>query len=148
MYFNQQYCTDQEEKTVCILNNHTQDKTNETEIASQSLWYASALQERIDVHISRLDNLMTANNLKRIATASDGNCFFESVSHQVSMTGEQIRERECAHLDTEFAEYIQFVQAEADDDDNSLYLKYFFNVGVWNDDVGDILPLAVENIFF
>ena len=55
--------------------------------------------------------------------ASDGNCFFESVSaHLDSIDALVLRSCLCDHLDSNFADFIEFWAGEIDDE-NDRYLR-------------------------
>ena len=109
------------------------------------------LECELEVHRSKLDNILSANGYCRRDVALDGNCFFESVSaHLDGIDALVLRSCLCDYLDSNFAAYIEFLTGDTDNE-NDRYLRYFLNVeqlrtpGTWSNDAGDLLPLALAD---
>lgn len=106
-------------------------------------------------HLSRLDNLLASNELKRKAIYGDGDCFFNALMTSGKFTEETIEMRTnlCEFMKANIDKYITFWAARTDSD-ASVQPKNFVDElekmkvpGEWNNDIADIVPLAVANLY-
>ena len=56
-----------------------------------SLKEQKQLQRDMNIHTSRLNNLLSANGFRRVDVPSDGNCFFEACAITIGLAGTDIR---------------------------------------------------------
>lgn len=101
------------------------------------------------VHKQRLDNLLSANGLRQVEVASDGNCFFESCALSLSITALDLRKCLCDYLEDNLGMFIDFMPFA--EDGNERYMEYMQNIlelrhpGRWSNRAGDMLPLALAS---
>lgn len=102
----------------------------------------------------RIDNLLTSNGLKRKQIEPDGNCFFNSIIHQVNTETSvtELRTRLCRHLREHEQHYIGYMTRTQTKDGKSIPKNYHKLVeelgkdGIWDTDMSDVLPLATANV--
>ena len=105
----------------------------------------------VKVNVSRLDNLVASNGLKRIPVYPDGNCFFEaSVLHLMPMTSAELRQALCAFIEDNMSEYDGFFRSDHDDDSTRYFeilstLEALRKPGTWDTKANDVLPVALAN---
>lgn len=106
-------------------------------------------------HDSRLSNLLQGNHLRRHCTSADGDCFFNAVSIQLmgTITTTELRQNVCNHVlenENHYKGYLQYVNSKTEEE-KSQYFKQkvneLSNEGVWNNEIADLTPLAVANIY-
>ena len=113
-------------------------------------------QIRKRAHIRRLNHLLASNNLTQISSEPDGDCFFNSISCQISSenyTVSSLRARVCEHLLQNESHYIDFLHFQdnlSPEQKAHVYKEKVREIetpGTWNNDISDIIPLAISNIF-
>ena len=104
-------------------------------------------------HIKRLDNLLSSNEMKRIAIYPDGNCFFEAFLKTCDEADEfkidLFRNDVCDHISSNKKKYLGF-RTGLEKRQMIELVKDIHNLrqsGIWNNDIADCIPLAVANMF-
>ena len=106
-------------------------------------------------HDSRLSNLLQSNHLRKHHIPADGDCFFNAVSVQLmdTISSKELRQNTCKHLLENENHYIGYLKHEQNktEEEKSQYFKLkvneLLNDGIWNNEISDIAPLAVANIY-
>ena len=98
-------------------------------------------------HEARVDELLKANNLRRLPVSADGDCFFSAVLPQVDYT--DIRGLRCAISEHMIANTVNYMSLMCDMDKKTFrtLAKKIKKLSFWKSDLCDILPLAVANYF-
>ena len=104
-------------------------------------------------HIKRLDNLLSSNEMKRIAIYPNGNCFFEAFLKTCDEADEfkidLFRNDVCDHISSNKKKYLGF-RTGLEKRQMIEHVKDIHNLrqsGIWNNDIADCIPLAVANMF-
>ena len=85
---------------------------------------------------------------------ANGDCFFNSVSAQLDhqITGTELRQKTFEHLLSNEVHYQCYLTtipgqtAEEKTEENNLKVNEVKQQGHWNNDISDIVPLAVSNL--
>lgn len=130
-------------------------ENDEDEAKKRSLDIHYAAELRRKYHKKRLDNLLESNELVREPVYGDGDCFFTSVMRSLncSYSVKQLRGKVCDHFLEHHDHYFDFLSFE-DQMIPEEQQKAFMNeiekmraLGYWQSMIGDLLPLAVANLF-
>ena len=134
--------------------NENESDISKAQEASLEIFNINQIRKR--GHIRRLNHLLSSNNLTLIQTDSDGDCFFNAIRCQISTenyTASTLRAYVCDHLMKNENSYIEFLQFSDDLSPEQKSQAYSEKVqtietaGIWNNDISDIVPVAVANIF-
>ncbi|MCG8048777.1 MAG: OTU family ubiquitin thioesterase, partial [Candidatus Thiodiazotropha endolucinida] len=98
--------------------------------------------------------LLGSNGLERQLIKPDGNCFFNSVIHQIhsEMSVTELRSKLCRHLRENERHYIGYISKSIAQDELQLSENYGKMIdilghnGIWNVEMSDVLPLATANM--
>ena len=108
--------------------------------------------ENKQVHTERLRKVLVEHWKETHAIPGDGDCFFNSVCHQVRFTNPdldaiKLREIVCEHLKEQKEEYCGYIHLEDDEAFEDKIDKELKPSGQWKSDLGDLLPSCIANIF-
>ena len=105
--------------------NRKKTSRNERDVV-KALADSAALSNRLlqdrNVHKSRLENLLSANGLKRIDVPSDGNCFFNSCALLLNRAAADITKCLCNYLEDNTSSFLDFIVFETGE--NERYLGF------------------------
>ena len=115
-------------------------------------WIFCDYQKQIEGHKERLQKILIENNREIYNIPGDGNCFFNSVCHQVRCTnpdldGSKLRNIICDHLVEQKDSYCLFIELKDDEPFESKIDAELRTSGRWNTALGDLLPLSMANLF-
>ena len=122
----------------------------------ESLLMYNINQIRKKAHIRRLNHLLTSNNFTQIQSEPDGDCFFNAVRCQITTedyTASNLRAYVCDHLlhnENNYIEFLHFTDDLSTEQKSQAYaekVKVIETAGIWNQDIADIVPMAVANLF-
>ena len=128
------------------------ETVNLTQLKRASRQEEKERRDESHVHHARLNNLLSANGLRRLHMIADGNCFFEAAStHMEGITAHELRNCLCDFLEDNFPTFANFMQHNDEGDDNGTKERFLMNVhelrqsGKWTNDAADFLPLALAD---
>ena len=130
--------------------NENESDISKAQEASLEMFNITQIRKR--GHIRRLNYLLSSNNLTLIQTDSDGDCFFNAIRCRISTennTASTLRAYVCDHLMKNENSYTEFLHFP-DEQKSQAYSKKVNTIetaGIWNNDISDLVPVAVANIF-
>ena len=115
-------------------------------------WMKYHLAKQREEHLERLVKVLIECNKDVHFIPGDGNCFFNSVCHQVRSTNpdldcSKLRNIVCDHLVELKDCYINFIEEEDGKNFEDKIDAELRTSGQWNTALGDLLPLLVANLF-
>ena len=101
---------------------------------------------------ARLATLLSSNQKKAHKVPPDGNCFCNAVCYQLrrsypQLDGQKLRQMVCDHLMEQKGVYSYFIQHSASETFEAKICRELKPIGRWNTYLGDLLPLAIANLF-
>ena len=132
--------------------NHTFNRDTVASAHNQLNMPSGTKGQTAEEHTQRLKQILMENKKAVHNIAKDGNCFFNSGCHQVRCTnpgldGTKFRNIVCDHLVEKEDCYSLFIELKDGEKFESKIEAELRTSGRWNTALGDLLPLAVANLF-